>query len=198
MEETPTEIVCPVCDTSVKSGSRMTIKQFSRFLFGGYVEHYCPTCSAPFKKGKIIAKTGIVIGLYIFAVLTIVFGCVLGFVTISVWAIKTGYLSRTEISQPSLFVSACSIIWFSLVVGMILIALGRMVDNSDVQKYYTIARFKRNSASSLEDLKKGYLELISQLDEMYEADEISETVYQKIREEQKAKLSEVMGNLAKE
>ena len=129
MEETPTEIVCPVCDTSVKSDSRMTIKQFSRFLFGGNIEHYCPTCSAPFKKGKIIAKTGIVIGLYILAVLTIVFGCVLGFGT-------------------TVFVSGCSIILASLVAGMILIALGKMVDNSNIQKYYTIARFKRNSGGA--------------------------------------------------
>lgn len=53
-----------------------------------------------------------------------------------------------------------------------------------------------SSVSSAEtesaDLKRGYLELISRLDEMYEAGEIPETVYKKMREEQKAKLREVM------
>jgi hypothetical protein len=128
------EIVCPVCNTSAK------------YEYVGGPAH-CPICSAILEANKTIAKTGVVIGLYVFAVLTMIFGCVLGIVTISVWAIETGYL-RTEIQQPTLFVSGCSIIWFSLVVGMILIALGKMVDNSDIQKYYTIAQAKRNSAGN--------------------------------------------------
>ena len=49
----------------------------------------------------------------------------------------------------------------------------------------------------LENLKAGYLELISRLDEMYEAGEISQYAHHIIREEQKAKLSEVMAQLGK-
>jgi hypothetical protein len=44
----------------------------------------------------------------------------------------------------------------------------------------------------LEDLKTGYLELISRLDEMYEAGDISENAHHLLREEQKARLGEVM------
>ncbi|MFQ6041056.1 MAG: hypothetical protein ACE5PV_09385 [Candidatus Poribacteria bacterium] len=47
----------------------------------------------------------------------------------------------------------------------------------------------------LESLKTGYLELISRLDEMYEAGEISEYAHHILREQQKAKLSEVMAQL---
>ena len=49
----------------------------------------------------------------------------------------------------------------------------------------------------LENLKAGYLELISRLDEMYEAGEISQYAHHIIREEQKAKLSEVIAQLEK-
>ena len=49
----------------------------------------------------------------------------------------------------------------------------------------------------LESMKIGYLELISRLDEMYEAGEISEHAHHIIREEQKAKLREVMARLKK-
>jgi hypothetical protein len=49
----------------------------------------------------------------------------------------------------------------------------------------------------LESLKAGYLELISRLDEMYEAGEISQYAHHVIREEQKAKLGEIMAQLGK-
>jgi len=48
------------------------------------------------------------------------------------------------------------------------------------------------STTELEDLKRGYLELISKLDEMYKDGDISETAYKQLREEQKAKLGELM------
>jgi len=49
-----------------------------------------------------------------------------------------------------------------------------------------------SAETEIGDLKKGYLELISRLDEIHEAGEISEVAYKKIRDEQKSKLSEVM------
>jgi hypothetical protein len=54
---------------------------------------------------------------------------------------------------------------------------------------------KTLNREELENLKTGYLELISRLDEMYEAGEISEQAHHLLREEQKAKLSEVMAQL---
>ena len=47
----------------------------------------------------------------------------------------------------------------------------------------------------LKSLKTGYLELISRLDEMYEAGEISEYAHYILREQQKVKLGEVMAQL---
>ncbi|HIE27536.1 TPA: carboxypeptidase regulatory-like domain-containing protein [Candidatus Poribacteria bacterium] len=55
--------------------------------------------------------------------------------------------------------------------------------------------FQNVNEEDLESLKTGYLELISRLDEMYEAGEISESAHHLLREEQKARLGEVMAQL---
>ena len=95
-------------------------------------------------------------------------------------------------------------VWLSglvLVVGLAAILVVRRlsgrggdvsVDDNELTRSKAPQDGSRRVSSA--DLKKGYLELISRLDEMYEANEIGENAYKRIREEQKAKLSEVMGN----
>ncbi len=87
-------------------------------------------------------------------------------------------------------------IWLSgivLVVGLVSILVIRRLSTT---RRIDNAEDSTSSVSpvrtELEDLKSGYLELISKLDEMYESGEISETAYKKIREEQKVKLGELI------
>ncbi len=85
-----------------------------------------------------------------------------------------------------------------LVVGLAAILVVRRFSTSGLDEDVSVEAERQNGSSVYSDetesadLKKGYLELISRLDEMYEAGEIPETAYEKMREEQKAKLREVM------
>jgi 5-hydroxyisourate hydrolase-like protein (transthyretin family) len=61
-----------------------------------------------------------------------------------------------------------------------------------VEKGKTISKKPKKKGVNREEFKRAHLEVITRLDELYEAGEISEPVYRKLREEEKEKLAEYL------
>ena len=92
-------------------------------------------------------------------------------------------------------------IWFVAIIVVIGLAAVLAIRSITARKQQHILESEKPifqetvNKEELENLKTGYLELISRLDEMYEAGEISEHAHHLLREEQKARLGEVMTQL---
>jgi len=121
-------IKCPVCKTPVK------------YRKGAL--HKCPNCTAIFFDSSKIAKTGLVKSLYAVSIILALSGCILGIVIIAIWATETSGFFNVE-ARPNLAIIGYVIILTSIVISMVLYSLGQIIDKSNIQKYYAIARAKR-------------------------------------------------------
>lgn len=105
------------------------------------------------------------------------------------------------------FPSVGGSVWVKLLLALIgasivgLVATYVLRRNKPEEVYESKVALKKEKATSKrpkrkgvdqEELKRAHLEVITRLDELYEAGEISEPVYRKLREEEKEKLAEYL------
>lgn len=121
-------VTCPVCKTTVR------YKKGEKYI--------CPNCSAPFYDSKTVVKSSSVKVFSVLSVLIGLSGCIFGILCIVRWTVGEGDGAGAQ-SQSELLVIGYGAIWLSVVICMVLFSLSKIVDKSNVQRYYATARAKR-------------------------------------------------------